>query len=161
MKGIDALIASVLIIAITIAAIAIALQLSNSSTDKMKEIMLMQEGKDNLVTIDNSVKDVLTEGEGSTRALRLTVSGGSYVIDDDSVSFVMETMSQIVGVGVSKVESGVNITGSEGVISLMISYDDLVIAGGGDFGRGQRTVTVRNDGFNATSGKQIVHVSAA
>jgi hypothetical protein len=65
MKGVDALIASVLIILISITAIFIALQYGRPSTDKAKEILLMQEGKGNLVSIDGAVNDVITEGENS------------------------------------------------------------------------------------------------
>jgi hypothetical protein len=162
MKGVDALIASVLIIIISVTAIGIALQLGNTSTEKAKEILLMQEGKNNLITIDNAVKNVLAEGEGSTRALRLIVSGGSYKIDNitSSVSFSMESRAQIVGEGISKIEDGINITGSTNMIYLELPYNNIQVAGKGEFGKGSRTVTVRNDGYNTTAQKQIIYISS-
>ena len=161
MKGVDALIASVLIIAISITAIFIALQLGNPSTERAKEILLMQEGKNNLITIDNAVKNVLTEGEGSTRALRLTVSGGQYTIDNstNSVLFSMETRAQIVGDGVSKIEDEINITGDTRMVYLRLQYNNIQVTGKGEIDRGTRTITVRNDGYNSTSQKQIIYIS--
>lgn len=161
MKGVDALIASVLIILISVTAIFIALQLGNPSTEKAKEILLMQEGKNNLMTIDNAVKNVLAEGEGSTRALRLTISGGYYTIDNitNSVLFSMESRTQIVGEGISKIEDGINIIGATRMIYLRLQYNNIQIKGKGEVGRGTRTITVRNDGYNSTSQKQIIYIS--
>jgi hypothetical protein len=161
MKGVDALIASVLIIAISITAIFIALQLGNPSTERVKEILLMQEGKNNLITIDNSVKNILAEGEGSTRALRLSISGGYYTIDNttNSVLFSMESRAQIVGEGVSKIENGINITGAAGMVHLSLQYNSIQVTGRGEIGRGTRTITIRNDGYNSTSQKQIIYIS--
>jgi hypothetical protein len=161
MKGVDAMIASVLIILISITAIFIALQYGNPSTQKAKEILLMQEGKNNLITIDDAVRNVVAEGEGSTRAVRLSISGGSYLVDDDSVSFTMESRSQLVGDGVTNVENGINITGSTNIVFMVLDYDGYVINGGQEFGKGQRTVTVRNEGFNQTVQKQMVYISPA
>jgi hypothetical protein len=159
MKGVDALIASVLIILISITAIFIALQFGNSSTQRTKEILLMQEGKSTLLSIDGAVKEVVAEGEGSTRALKFVITGGLYVIDDDSVSFSMESRAQIVGDGISKIEDGINITGSANNVYMILNYENFLIRGGGEFGKGQRTVTVRNDGFNATIQKQTIYIS--
>jgi len=161
MKGVDALIASVLIILISVTAIFIAFQLGNPSTEKAKEILLMQEGKNNLMTIDNAVKNVLAEGEGSTRALRLTISGGYYTIDNitNSVLFSMESRAQIVGDGISKIEDGINITGATRMIYLRLQYSNIQIKGKGEVGRGTHTITVRNDGYNSTSQKQIIYIS--
>jgi hypothetical protein len=161
MKGVDALIASVLIIIISITAIFIALQLGNPSTEKAKEVLLMQEGKNNLITIDNSIKNVLAEGEGSTRALRLAISGGYYTIDNvtNSILFSMESRAQIVGEGVSKIEDGINITGTTRMVYLSLNYSNIQVAGKGEIGRGTRTITVRNDGYNSTSQKQIIYIS--
>ena len=161
MKGVDALIASVLIILISVTAIFIALQLGNSSTQREKEILLIQEGKSNLITIDNAVKNVLAEGEGSARALRLTVSGGYYSIDNatNSILFSMESGAQIVGVGISKIEDGINITGAANIVYLSLYFSNIQLAGKGEFGRGTFTITVRNDGYNATSQKQIIYIS--
>jgi hypothetical protein len=161
MKGVDSLIASVLIILISITAVFLALQYGKPSTDKAKEILLMQEGKNNLLNIDATVKNVVSEGEGSTRALKIAVSGGSYVIDDDSVSFTMESRAQLLADGITKTEDGINMTGSPSIVYMLLDYDEYALVGGGEFGRGQRTLTVRNDGFNSTTQKQMIYISTS
>jgi hypothetical protein len=161
MKGVDALIAMVLIIAISITAIFIALQSSNPSTSRAKEVLLLQEGKDNLITIDGAVKNVIGEGEGSTRVINLAISGGSYDVDNStsSVVFSMESRAQIVGDGVSKIEDGINITGASGRVYLNLSYDSVNIVDSRSFGKGRRAITIRNEGYDAISKKQMIYIS--
>jgi thiamine pyrophosphokinase len=161
MKGVDALIASVLILIISITAIFLALQLGGPSTQKTEEILLMQEGKNTLVSIDNAVKNVLSEGEGSTRVLRFSVTGGYYKIDNatNSVTFSMESRTQIIAEGVSKIEDGINFTGKGGMVYLNLSYDSIMVTGEGEFGRGYHTLTIRNNGYNSTTQKQMIYIS--
>lgn len=162
MKGVDALIASVLIILISITAIFIALQLGNPSVQKAKEILLMQEGKNNLVSIDNVIKNVLVEGEGSTRVLKFSTSGGSYKIDKttNSITFSMESFGQIIAEGSSKIEDGINFTGKTGMVFLNLSYENIQIIDSDEFGRGHYTLTIRNDGYNVTTQKQMIYISS-
>jgi len=161
MKGVDVLIASVLILIISITAVFFALQLGGPSTQKTKEILLMQEGKNNLVSMDNAIKNVLSEGEGSTRVLRFSISGGYYKIDNstNSITFSMESTGQIISEGASKIEDGINFTGKTGMIYLNLSYDNIQIVGKDEFGRGYHTLTIRNNGYNITTQKQMVYIS--
>ena len=123
MKGVDALIATVFIIMISIVGIAIVLESSQPSVGRTQEIGLLKEGKSILTQIDNAVRDVAQEGEGSTRVLRLSVSDGSYFIDIDknAVIFSMDSRSQIIGTGISKTEENVNMFGGLNMIFLNIS----------------------------------------
>jgi hypothetical protein len=161
MKGADVLIASVLILIISITAIFLALQLGGPSTQRTKEALLMQEGKNTLVAIDNVIKNVLTEGEGSVRVLRFSISGGYYKIDNstNSVLFSMESRAQIIAEGISKIEDGINFTGTSGIIYLNLSYDNIMVVGEGEFGRGYHTLTIRNNGYNVTTQKQMIYIS--
>jgi len=163
MKGVDVIIASVLVLIISIAAIFISLQLGGPSTQRAKEILLMQEGENTLTLIDNAVKNVLSEGEGSTRVLKLSLSGGSYKIDNatNSITFSMDSTSQIIAEGVSKVENDINFTGEPGAVYLNLSLDELKITNEEEFGRGYHTLTIRNNGYNETTQKQMIYISLA
>jgi len=66
MKGVSVIIAAVIVIIISITAMFLALQIGTPGTDRAKEILLMQEGKNTLISIDNAVKSVSEEGQGST-----------------------------------------------------------------------------------------------
>jgi hypothetical protein len=161
MKGVDAVMATVLILIISITAIFLALQLGGSSTQRTKEVLLMQEGKNTLVAIDNAIKNVLTEGEGSVRVLRFSISGGNYKIynSTNSVTFSMDSRAQIIAEGISKIEDGINFTGTAGIIYLNLSYDSIMVVGEGEFGRGYHTLTIRNNGYNVTTQKQMIYIS--
>ena len=95
MKGVEPLIAAVFIIIISIAGIAIVLESSQPSVSRLQEISLLEEAKKILTQIDNALRTVGEEGEGSTRVLQLSVSGGNYVIDTDKdvVTFSMNSKS--------------------------------------------------------------------
>ncbi|MFQ6020764.1 MAG: archaellin/type IV pilin N-terminal domain-containing protein [Candidatus Aenigmatarchaeota archaeon] len=159
MKGISPLISSLLLIAITVSAIILVLHLGTPATERTKEILLLREGKTNLKSIDNYVKDVSQEGEGSTRSLTLSISDGEYYIDaeNETLRFIMQTKYQIIGAGVSKIEDGVNITGKIGYVYLTIDYDEINITNGGQFGKGSYNLLIKNNGLDQTD-KQIISI---
>lgn len=161
MRGVSPIIGVVLIIAITISAIVLTLNISQPAVDKTKEILIMQEGKSILLDINNAVNSVLTEGNMSTRLLQFRILGGSLKIDgdNDAVSFSMNSPGQIVGIGISKMEDGINITGSPGLVNLNLTFDSVDILGDMDLGRGSRRLTIRNEGYNTILEKQTVSIS--
>ena len=67
MKGLSPIIAGAIVIAIAITAMYLVLNLGTPGTDRLKEMLIMQEAKDTLTSIDNAVKSVSEEGQGSTR----------------------------------------------------------------------------------------------
>jgi hypothetical protein len=159
MKGVSVIIASIIVIIISLTAIFLALQLGTPGTDRAKEILLMQEGKNTLISIDNAVKSVSEEGQGSTRVLKISVTDGYYLIDTEkeAVIFSMDSFSQIIAVGVSKTENGINMIGEPSKVSLNLSYDNFNVTGGGGFGRGTHTLIIKNDGYE--NQKQEVYIS--
>lgn len=160
MKGIHPLIAAVLVIAISVSAIIIVISLGSPAIGRTQEALLLQEGKNILTSIDGYVKDVSNQGEDSSRSLSLGITGGNYLIDTktETIMFLMESKSQIIGVGVSKLEDNINITGEIGKIYLNISYMNIDITDGGSFGRGTHTLVIKNNGYNSTIQKQIISV---
>ena len=162
MKGIDTLIATAVLIIISITAVFLTLNLSKPGTERTQEILLMQEGKNTLSSIDNAVRTVLAEGEGSVRVLKFSITDGNYKINNqtDAVTFSMDTKAQIVSFGVSKEENGINITGGAGIIYLNLSYENFIdVKGDAEFGRGYHSLTIRNDGYNTTTQKQMIYIS--
>lgn len=159
MKGVSVIIASAVIIVISVTAAFLALQYGTPAIDRSKEIMLMQEAESTLVNIDNTVKSVVEEGQGSTRSLSITSSGGYYLIDtdNDEIFFSMDSLSQIVGVGVSKIENGINVTGDSGRVYLYLPFS-YNITGGGEFGKGNYILVIRNDGYDSVNQKQMINI---
>ena len=123
MKGVSVLVAAVLVIAISIAAITIALNVGNPAIAKSKEVLLFNEGKENLLIIDNAINQVLQEGDGSSRKISLQVADGKYTIGNGYIEFVMDTPNQIIGEDVSRTEDILEIEEYEGEIYVWVDYD--------------------------------------
>ena len=160
MKGVSVIIASAIIIVISVTAAYLALQYGTPAIDRSNEILLLQEAKETLTSIDNAVTSVVTEGNGSTRVLALRITGGSYLVDvsNDQITFSMDTFAQIVGDNVSKIENGINITGTPGRITLYLPFD-YNITEGVEFGSGNYNLIVRNEGYDILTQKQTVSIS--
>lgn len=163
MKGINPLLSFVLVVLITITAIGLVLEFGLPGSERAKEILLLQEGKNILTEIDNSVRTVSYQGEGSTVNLRLTITDGSYIIDNqtEEITFIMDSIAQIVGVGVTTHEGNLNITGTQGSIEVLLYYDDVDIVNRAQFGKGIRTLIIKNNGWNSTSQKQMIDITVS
>lgn len=161
MKGISPIVGAVLLIAITISAIFLAFNMGGPAVDRAKEVLVMQEGKSILLDIKNSVNSVLTEGNMSTRLLEFRIIDGNLKIDEDNdaVTFSMNSQAQIIGVGISKVEDGINITGSTGLIQLNLTFGNVDVIGSLDMGKGTRKLTIRNEGYDSILQKQTISFS--
>ena len=159
MRGVEPIIAAVLVIAISVAGISIVLQFSQPSITRLNDISLFNEGKSVLSQIDSSVQSVVQEGEGSTRVLRLIISDGTYRIGNGSVIFYMGGNSNLVGNGISKTEGNINIAGSSDRITVTLQYSSIEIEGNSGFTKGSRNLIIRNNGYDGLSGKQNVTIS--
>ncbi len=122
MKGISSIIAAVMIIAISVSAVAIALSVGSPAIEKSKEILILNQGKENLKVIDETINQVLQEGDGSSRKIGLTVTGGSYSISGNTVRFTMETKQQIIASGIAGSDDIVFVEASDGMINAYIDY---------------------------------------
>jgi len=159
MKGLSPLVGAILVIVISLTAIVVVLQILNPEISKSKEISLFNEGKNNLITLDNSIEEVVFEGEGSTRSLTIRSTGGSYLIDilNDEIIFSFDSPIQLVAVGTSYTEDDILISGEEDQVILTLDYDTIDLIAGGEFGKGSYKVIIKNTGY--AGNKQIVNVS--
>jgi hypothetical protein len=163
MRGVEPIIAAVLVIAISIAGIAIVLQYSQPSVTRLSDISVYNQAKDVMKQIDNNFGYVIIEGEGSTRVLHLSIGGGYYQIDNvtDSLKFSMDTSSNLIGEGVSNLEGNLNITGERGKILITRAYPTVDITVGGSFSSGNRNIIIRNEGYDTLTQRQLVSVTVS
>lgn len=161
MRGVSVLVGAAIIIAITISAIFLAFSMSQLAVDRTKEMLIMQEGKSILLDIKNAINSVVSEGNMSTRLLEFRILGGNLKVDgdNDAITFSMESRAQIVGVGVSKIEDGINITGSTNIIFLNLTYPNIDVVGSFEYGTGNRKLTIRNEGYDSVLEKQTITIS--
>lgn len=120
-KGVSPIVAAVFVLALSIVAIVIVLRLGVPTVDEAREFAVLTEAKGVLLAIDNAIREVAAEGEGSTRRLSLRITGGTYFIDNatDEVRFELETDTKIVApcVGIREgrivINSGGDVTAAE------------------------------------------------
>ena len=163
MKGIHPLVATVLVIAISLVAISIAFQVGNPIISRSEEILLFQDAKNNLLTVDTAIKDVVLQGQGAKRNIILSSLGGNYIIDDDSdeIIFKMDSPNQIYSAGLSNITDGINITGSVGEVTMILSYSDVDILDDAAFNSGNWNLILSNEGYNSVSGKTELSVTVS
>ena len=147
MKAIEPLIATVLIIAISLAAITVVLTIGKPSIDKSREIMTFEEAQNILEKIDNSIREVASEGEGSTRSLNLAITGGEYTIGENKILFEMDTEYGIVGDGVARQEGNLEIIGESGKVKIELDYVNIDIIGEDEVSVKNFNMIIKNTGY--------------
>jgi hypothetical protein len=155
MKGVDPLIGAILVIAISISAIIIIYQYANPLIERFRENFVYQEGLENLNLIGSSIREVSIQGNGSSKLLTIKISGGNYVVDNSSekITFTMDSKSQIIGNGVSRMEDNINVTGYQNRIIMFSNYSNVDLISGSSFVSGTHTVNIKNIGFDTTTDK--------
>jgi len=163
MKGLHPLVATVLLISITLVAISIALRVGDPLMTRSEEILVFQDAKNNILTLDTAINDVVVQGEGAKRAIKLSAVGGNYVFDDgtDQIKFEMDSASQIYAEGLSNFTDNINITGLSGEILMVKSYDKIDIMNEIAFGTGNWDVILTNEGYNSVLGKTELSVTVS
>jgi FlaG/FlaF family flagellin (archaellin) len=163
MKGVEPIIAVVLIIAISIAGVVFVFNYTRPSVSKMSDINVFNQAKSVLKQIDSNLVNVLEEGEGSTRVLHLSIGGGNYLIDgvSDSLNFSMESSSDLVGEGVSSTDGNLDIRGEKNKVFIIRVYTTVNITSDGSFSAGNHNIVIRNDGYDDLNGEQMISVGIA
>ncbi len=100
-KGISPFIAFMLVVAISVAATVLVFRSWSGSYEKVEGYAMVTEAKGVLNSINSAIRVVAFEGEGSSRKLSFSVSGGEYRISSasDSVFFVMNSDQELFSPG--------------------------------------------------------------
>ena len=161
MKGIEPIIAAVLVIMISVVGIVIVLESSQVSVERMSEISVFNEAKDLMRILDNAINSVSQEDEGSTRIVEIAISDGNYFVDaeNDIIFFSMDSRAQIVGVDVSSTEGNLVIRGEDRKVLVELSYPSIDISNDERFGRGYHTLVIRNAGYDVLEEKQKINIT--
>jgi len=92
-KGVSPLLSGVLYVAIFLVGIGVVTQIAMPAIDKMKDSAAIDQSKLVLTKIDKALKEVVEEGEGSTRVVDINIKKGKIKIDADTdeIYYVLET----------------------------------------------------------------------
>lgn len=156
-KALNPFISTAFIIALGITAISLVLTVVKPALDKASDSAIINEAFQNLNLIDNTIREVASEGEYSRRTINLKVTDGVYNVDslDDRVSFTYGLKSDL---NIGGLKDRVNITISMGNVNLFISYDKLDIQGSDHFPTGENSVIILHNGMNLTTNYPIIYV---
>lgn len=139
-KGVSEVIGAVLLLAVSISAIALVLLYSTGTMDDIRERSLLEGAKEGMRDIDRAVKEVSTEGEGSSREIEM--SGGEYLVDPskETIRFELDSKSGTIPPAISRKEgpyfisTGADVKAYEGdvtgdgVAELVLENSHLVVA---------------------------------
>jgi len=86
-KGVSPIISVVLLILISVSAIYLVLNVAKPTIDRAYESAAMNEAGQNMQLLDNLIREVASEGTGSSRNVVLKVSDGDYRVVNTSGNF--------------------------------------------------------------------------
>lgn len=90
MKGVSAIIATVLIILFSVAAISIVLMVGTPAINRARDSGIVNEAYQNMRVVDNLIRTVSSEGPGSLRTAQIKSVGGTYRISPVAGTFDYE-----------------------------------------------------------------------
>jgi len=85
-KAVSTLISTAFIVLMTIMAMALTLTIGMPAINKAKEASVINEALQNMKVIDNTIREVASEGAGSLRSPQIKVSGGEYRVNQKANS---------------------------------------------------------------------------
>lgn len=122
-KAISALISSVLIILLTVFASGMVLTIGGPSIQRAQDSGVINEGMQNMHTIDDTIREVASEGSGSFRTIQLKITEGQYFVNNktNSIEFSYKIKSNILEPG-TLVKDG-NLVISSSINAKASTYD--------------------------------------
>jgi hypothetical protein len=156
-KALSPYISAAFVILLGIVAVSLTITVLTPAFNKAKDSAVMNEALHNLELIDEAVKEIASEGEGSKRTIYLKVTEGTYRVDSEN-DFINFTYRMKEGLEVYGQRGRVNITRSGGELKLFIEYTNLDIQGDDRFTKGVNSVVVLHNGTNPTTNYPIVYV---
>jgi len=92
MKAISPLIGTVIIISIVVVSIGAILLVANPEINRAKAGMSINEAKQNMKIIDDTIRQVASEGTGALRSLTLKTSDGTFVVRNSTgIEYILDS----------------------------------------------------------------------
>ena len=150
-------ISTTLIILMGIIAISLVLSVVKPSLDKARDSTIINEAFQNLNLIDDTIKEVVSEGEYAKKTILLRITEGRYEVDSNS-DCINFTYTMKAGLDISGQKNMINITHSGNTIHLFISYAKVDIQGSDHFTKGDNSVVISHEGINSTTNYPMIYV---
>jgi len=156
-KALSEIVSAALIIMFSIIAISLILNALNPVIDKAKDSAIIDEGFRNLELIDNTIREVVSEGEDSKRTINLKVTDGTYKVDstNDQMNFTYKLKAEL---NIGGQRDRVNITVNASTVNLFVKYTNIDIQGLAHFTKGDNSILILHNGTNSTLNKPIIYI---
>ncbi|MCK4634950.1 MAG: hypothetical protein KAT37_03690 [Candidatus Aenigmarchaeota archaeon] len=153
-RGVSPFIAFVLVVSISVATTVLIIRAWDTSLDKTKNYAKINEAKGVMNSINSAIKEVAAEGEGSSRKLSFSTSGGEYRVSssEDSITFVMDSREELFSQGMSTREGDLYMEVYQNyTVKLKLNYTNIDIITDKRWSSGSYNFIVKNNG--TSSGK--------
>jgi len=142
---------------LSIVVISLILTALNPAIERAKDSAIVNEGFQNLDLIDNTIREVVSEGEDSKRTINIKVSDGTYKVDsvNDQMNFTYKLKAEL---NIGGQRGRVNITVNASTVNLFVKYNNVDIQGSGHFTKGDNSIVILHNGTNTTVNKPIIYV---
>jgi len=156
-RALSPFISATLILIIGIIAISLVLSVIKPSLDKARDSVVIDEAFRNLNLIDDTIREVVSEGEDSKRTILLRITEGKYLVDSDC-DCINFTYDMKTGLDISGQRNGINITRTGNTINLFISYAKVDVQGSDHFTKGDNSAVVSHEGIDSITNYPIICV---
>jgi|GEM_PF-1799203 len=161
LKGINPFLAFILVSAISIAATVLILRYWDTSSEKIENYAKINEAKGVLNSINSAIKEVVFEGEGSSRKLSFSTRGGEYRVSssEDSVTFVMNSNEELLSPsnfmeGDLHIEAYNNYT-----VKMKLNYTNMDIVTDERWSSGSFGLVIKNNGTSTGKAKIVFEIT--
>ncbi len=124
-----------IIILISLSGIGLVTLLGYPNIKNFQESQIIKEGENNMINLNNNIREIASEAPGSIKKTKIKISGGNYRIyeSNNTFEYKFKIESDIFPIN-SSIKKGVleeNIIGteSEKYFQIKIQYDDIKIYG--------------------------------
>jgi hypothetical protein len=158
-KAVSQFISMSILIMLSIAAISLTLLIIQPALDKGKDSAVVTEAIQNLQLIDDNIREIASEGEGSRKTISLKVTDGMYRVDPGSnfLNFSYRT-DATVGLSIAGKRGSVNVTSGEKQVELFIQYTNIDLQGATHFTKGNNRIVIINNGTDSSTNKPIIYI---
>ena len=162
-KAVHTVISSVLIFAIVAVTVFATYFWGVPKIDKTKDIAYIESMKANMHSIDNAIRTVSHEGNGSKRIVLIHINKGRLETSgsNDTILYEIETPAKVVEPNINVYEGRLLITAKESprnqyLTRLALNYTNIDIQGNYSIGKGYYNISIENLGVTGT--KPVVDV---
>ncbi|TAL48239.1 LamG domain-containing protein, partial [archaeon] len=112
-KGVSLFISYALIILLAVSAVAIIMTVGLPTIKQSQESMSFNLAINNLQQLDSMIREVASEGQGSLRAVQISVNGGKYFMNAGKLIFSFEPSKSFIPNGTNLTRGGIRIEGGQ------------------------------------------------